>query len=398
MKPNFHRFPISGVQWLLFLTVFAISIFLLVAERGGDSLPCLAAEGKSHSPCAEMKAVTKERLGFSPALPGSIGAALCILVATFRMGTRHGSRSRRISSLLLRMLLGFAVIFAGFLIYEQSRASAWCVWCLLLSCMFGIAAGFEFSAARATRPPQGVLIAMLQAPVFALVIIAAIQVPAVSRATLRLELAQLMPEVIDKDVLADIAPCGYSEAHAKVEGFARWKTPFAHGSTTAPVHIAVFHDPFCALCRQLDVEMQPLLAKNRNHLRLISLPLDHVGDSLDAALFLHAVALARTDDDTVARIHDVLADLIGQSPRQTSRTALTALLASHGIDTTPLLARIESGEAGASLAKTKELFREAGGTKTPMVIVNGRVVAENVSSLRAPCLQKLILDAAGGNK
>ncbi|MCU0749596.1 MAG: vitamin K epoxide reductase family protein, partial [Akkermansiaceae bacterium] len=143
MKSNFHHFPLNVVQWLSFFAAFAVSIFLLVAERGGDSLPCLAAEGKSHSPCGEMKANVNARLGFSPALPGSIGTALCVLVATFRMGARHGSRPRRISTLMLRMLLGFAVIFAGFLLYEQTRASAWCIWCLLLSSLFVIAVGFE---------------------------------------------------------------------------------------------------------------------------------------------------------------------------------------------------------------------------------------------------------------
>lgn len=398
MKPNSHPLPISVVQWLLFLAAFAVAIFLLVAERGGDSLPCLAAEGKSPAPCGEMKAHVKSRLGFSPALPGSIGAALCVLVATFRMGTRDGSRQRRIPTLMLRVLLGVAVIFAGFLFYEQTRASAWCLWCLLLSSLFVMAAGFEFASARSPRPTQGVLIAMVQAPVLALVIFAAVQVPAVNRATLREELSHLLPEFIDKEVLTDIAPCGYSETHARVDGFARWEAPFVHGSTTSPVHIAVFHDPFCALCRQLDGEMQPVLARNRNRIRLLSLPLDHVGDSLEAALFLHAAALARIDDETVARMNDLFANLMAKPRRETSRSDLTALLASHGIDTAPLAARIESGEASASLAKTRKLFRAAGGTRTPMVIVNGRVVAENVSSLRAACLEKLILDAAGGKR
>ena len=389
--------PTGLLQALVFLAAFAVSVFLLVADRGGVTLPCFAPGKQTLSPCEEVKASAKARLGFSPALPGALGAAACVLVATWRMGTRTGGAARSRAGLVLRALLLPALGFAVWLAVEQSRAAVWCPWCLFLGLLFLVAAGLESSAARSPRLPPEIVTVLAQAPIYSLIVLGALRWPTLNRDSLRVGLSELLPEFIDREVLADIAPCGYSDQHSRLENFAAWEAPFARGSSAAPVHIAVFHDPFCALCRQFDNEMQPVLARHRTRLRALSFPLDHVGDSREAALFLHAAALARADDDLVARMAGLFGSIIHDPRRDVSRAALAARLESHGISTAPLLPFIESGAAETSLARSRAIFHAAGGTKTPMVVVNGRVVAENISSLRAACLEKLILGAARGN-
>ncbi|MCU0794926.1 MAG: thioredoxin domain-containing protein [Akkermansiaceae bacterium] len=375
---------------------FAVSILLLLADRGGDVLPCFATESAGPQPCEKVKAMTSAQLGFSPSLIGSMGSGLLVFLATLRFSARRRPNHEKVLNGIIRLLFLTATLFCLFLIAQQIRASAWCAACLTLAALMFVAFGIDPWAAKSRRVSAGVLVAVYQLPLLALLILAGLRLPVVTESTFRQQLAKALPELIDAQVLEDIAPCGYSTDHAAVPEQMKWDAPFAHGSAAAPVHLAVFHDPFCALCAQLDAEMQDVLGHSAGRVRLLSFPIPHLDSSLEATRLLHAASLARWKDDDVARMSDTFASLIGRTDADFSREGLAKLLESKGLDVAPLLQEIESGRADESIRRATARFEQSGGTKTPMILINGRVVSETASSARGSCLSRLMDEAAKG--
>lgn len=377
------------------MACFMISMLLLVAERGSAPLPCISAS-KALQPCEAVKAATAAVLGFSPALPGAMGAALLALLQACRMSLRPSARKGSLLGILIKSGLVMALLFSTYLFWVQATAKAWCPWCLALGAFFLLALLLEKSSARAPRLNSGITGFLVQAPLFGLLIAAAITLPATSSRAFRSEMEKSLTDFIDPEILRDIAPCGFSDKHPRIKDQAKWDAPFSRGPRSAPVHLAVFYDPFCALCRQLDHDLQPIFEKQSNRLRVLSLPIPHVGDSREATRFLYAASRIKLAPSEIARINEAFHSLIDEPRRKTDREALAALLESRGIDTRPLLAEIARGGVDDAIERSLKQFRAAGGTKTPMLIINGQVISENVSSLRSPCLERLLEAASKG--
>jgi uncharacterized membrane protein/glutaredoxin len=379
----------SLIQYCICLATLALAGVLLVMDFAQTPLPCWAtSEHVIKSPCEQLKAQLALKLPVRPSLLAVSGFSLLSLLLVARAGM--GGSAPRLLQMGLRAAWALGILVVLLLVAAQIYERAFCPWCLILASSFLSLVGLEFRR-RQTQKPEPLLpyVLAFQGLMLAGFIAGATLLAGATRDGFSKRLAETLPTFIDREVLEELGPCGFATDGKNFPEHRTVQSPLSFGNPAAPVHILAFYDPFCALCRELDHNLQPVLEKNRGRLRLVSVPIPHLSDSADAVRLIYA-ARRVGGDEQAAKVISTLQGLIDAQPRDASRKGLQATLESAGIPYAALVAEMDSAEVTQNMNRGLEAFRAAGGTRTPLLFINGRMVAENVSSLKPACLEKLI--------